>query len=182
TTDALLRDADTAMYRAKRQRSRYALFDEAMHAEAVLQLELENDIRHAIERREFVTHYQPLVRLDSGEIIGFEALVRWHHPQRGLLLPDIFVPLAEETGLISEIGRWVLDQSCALLQQWNAMLPPDQPFTLTVNVSGKQFLDEQFADEVVAVLQSRQVPRGALKLELTETAMMEDSHAAAYVL
>ena len=182
STESLLRDADTAMYRAKRQRSRYALFDEAMHADAVLQLELENDIRHAIERREFVTHYQPLVRLDSGEIIGFEALVRWHHPQRGLLLPDIFVPLAEETGLISEIGRWVLDQSCALLQQWNAMLPPDQPFTLTVNVSGKQFLDEQFADEVVAVLQSRQVPRGALKLELTETAMMEDSHAAAYVL
>jgi diguanylate cyclase (GGDEF)-like protein/PAS domain S-box-containing protein len=182
TTDALLRDADTAMYRAKRQRSRYALFDEAMHAEAVLQLELENDIRHAIERNEFVTHYQPLVRLDTGELIGFEALVRWQHPQRGLLMPDVFVPLAEETGLISDIGRWVLDESCALLQRWQELLPEGQPFVLSVNVSGKQFLDERFADEVISVLRRRQVPHSALKLELTETAMMEDSAAAARVL
>src|SRR5690606_21810191 len=182
TTDALLREADTAMYRAKRQRSRYALFDEAMHAEAVLQLELENDIRHAIERNEFVTHYQPLVRLDTGELIGFEALVRWQHPQRGLLMPDVFVPLAEETGLISDIGRWVLDESCALLQRWQELLPEGQPFVLSVNVSGKQFLDERFADEVISVLRRRQVPHSALKLELTETAMMEDSAAAARVL
>ncbi len=182
STDALLRDADTAMYRAKRQRTRYALFDEAMHAEAVLQLELENDIRQAIERHEFVTHYQPLVRLDTGEIIGFEALVRWAHPERGLLMPDVFVPLAEETGLISDIGRWVLDESCALLQRWSAMLPEGQPFTLSVNVSGKQFLDERFADEVISVLRERQVPHSALKLELTETAMMEDAAAAARVL
>ncbi|MGH7443499.1 MAG: putative bifunctional diguanylate cyclase/phosphodiesterase, partial [Longimicrobiales bacterium] len=182
STEALLRDADTAMYRAKRQRTRYALFDEAMHRDAVFQLELENDIRHAIARQEFVTYYQPLVRLETGEIIGFEALVRWNHPQRGLLMPDVFVPLAEETGLISDIGRWVLDQSCALLQRWNEILPPGQPFTLSVNVSGKQFLDECFADEVIAVLRHRRVPHSALKLELTETAMMEDSAAAARVL
>ena len=181
-TDTLLRDADTAMYRAKRQRSRYALFDEAMHRDAVFQLELESDIRQAIERHEFVTHYQPLVRLETGELIGFEALVRWAHPERGLLMPDVFVPLAEETGLISDIGRWVLDESCTLLQRWNTILPEGQPFVLSVNVSGKQFLDERFADEVIAVLRERQVPHSSLKLELTETAMMEDSAAAARVL
>src|SRR5690606_40409845 len=128
-------DADTAMYRAKRQRSRYALFDEAMHAEAVLQLELENDIRHAIERNEFVTHYQPLVRLDTGELIGFEALVRWQHPQRGLLMPDVFVPLAEETGPISDIGRSRLDESGALLQRRPEVPPAGQPHHARLHLS-----------------------------------------------
>lgn len=180
--ESLLRDADTAMYRAKQQRIRYALFDEAMHRDAVAQLRLESDLRHAVERNEFIVHYQPIVELTDATVVGFEALVRWRHPDRGILLPDAFIPLVEEIGLAGSVGRRVLDESCTRYGEWHDLLPPTRTLGLSVNVSGKQFLEETFADEVIEILLARRMPFGRLKLEITETAMMEDPPGAVRAL
>ena len=180
--ESLLRDADTAMYRAKQQRIRYALFDEAMHRDAVAQLRLESDLRHALERDEFIVHYQPIVELTDATVVGFEALVRWRHPDRGILLPNTFIPLVEEIGLAGSVGRRVLDESCARYGEWNQLLPPSRALGLSVNVSGKQFLEDTFADEVIDILLARRMPFGRLKLEITETAMMEDPAGAVRAL
>jgi diguanylate cyclase (GGDEF)-like protein len=123
--DDILRDADTAMYRAKENgKARYELFDMGMHARAVSRLKLESDLRQAVEQNEFCVHYQPIVALDSERLAGFEALVRWNHPESGLVHPAEFVPAAEETGLIVPIGLWVLEEACATLHKWQQQSPP----------------------------------------------------------
>jgi diguanylate cyclase (GGDEF)-like protein len=118
SSEDLLRDADTAMYQAKNEGSDYKAFDEAMYQQAIDRLELENDLRRAIEREEFVVHYQPIVDIQTGGLWGLEALVRWEHPERGLLNPDEFVPVAEESGLVVPLGKMVLEEACRCAQRW----------------------------------------------------------------
>jgi diguanylate cyclase (GGDEF)-like protein/PAS domain S-box-containing protein len=176
----VLRDADTAMYRAKRRgKGRYELFDAAMHAEAVALLTLENDLRRAIERAEFEVYYQPVIRLNGGLITGFEALLRWNHPTRGVVLPGDFIGCAEETGLIVPIGEWVLREACTQMQCWHIGYPPCRDLTISVNLSGKQFSHPALISK--ALRDSSLVP-SSLKLEITESVIMEDPQAASKLL
>src|SRR5947209_11317441 len=137
----MLRDADTAMYRAKGQGiATHAVFDITMHDHAVAVLQLENDLRRAIDRGELRVHYQPIVALQSARIVGFEALVRWQHRQRGLVPPAEFIPMAEETGVIGELGRWVLLEACKQMRVLQQLHPRTPGLYLSVNVSGRQVL------------------------------------------
>jgi diguanylate cyclase (GGDEF)-like protein/PAS domain S-box-containing protein len=179
----LLRDADTAMYRAKaRGRAGYQVFDTAMHEHAVAQLRLETDLRQAVERREFVLHYQPIVALESGAIIGFEALVRWRHPTRGLLVPGDFLQVAEDTGLIVPIGRWVLAEACRQTRRWQDHFPETPPWTVSVNISGRLFNQAGLLDDIHAVLGETGIDPRTLMLEITESVLMDGSDAVRLVL
>jgi diguanylate cyclase (GGDEF)-like protein/PAS domain S-box-containing protein len=170
--DQILRDADTAMYRAKALgRARHEVFDTGMHARAVALLRLETDLRRAIERREFQLHYQPIVKLVGARIVGFEALVRWLHPQRGLLPPSEFVTVAEETGLMLPIGQWVLEEACRAARDWSDRFR--QPFVIAVNLSNRQFAQPDLPERVDAVLRNAGLEPGRLKLEITEGVIME---------
>jgi predicted signal transduction protein with EAL and GGDEF domain len=182
TTPAeVLRDADTAMYRAKALgKARSALFDDAMHARAMVLLQLESDLRRAVDRGELEVHYQPVVRLRDGALRGLEALLRWTHPRRGPIAPERFVPLAEETGLIVPIGTWALEKAAAQAATWIArgVLPPDA--TVAVNVSGRQLAHADLAEVVEGILARTRLSPEHLQLELTETALIEnDGHATA---
>ncbi|HEY9282437.1 MAG TPA: bifunctional diguanylate cyclase/phosphodiesterase [Pyrinomonadaceae bacterium] len=179
----VLRDADTAMYRAKENgKARYELFDSVMHARAVERLKLENDLRRAVERGEFEVYYQPIVSLDSERIAGFEALVRWDHPERGFVLPAEFIPVAEETGLIVEIGQWVLRESCRQMREWQRRSFDNRLLTLSVNLSGKQFLQPNLIGCVKQILHETDLDPRCLKLEITESIMMENAEAASAML
>jgi diguanylate cyclase (GGDEF)-like protein/PAS domain S-box-containing protein len=179
-TEDILRDADTAMHRAKRRgKSRYELFDADMHAEAVAQLTLESDLRRAIERGEFEVYYQPVVDLATGQISGFEALLRWNHPTRGLVLPGEFISCAEETGLIIPIGEWVLREACGQMQRWHAKYPHREALSVSVNLSGKQFAQPALIAK--ALHESMLVP-SSLKLEITESVIMEDPKTASELI
>src|SRR5262245_61041156 len=135
----ILRDADTAMYRAKENgKARYEMFDSGMHARAVSRLQLESDLRKAVENMEFAIHYQPIIALETGRLAGFEALVRWNHPRRGLVSPNDFIPVAEETGLIVPIGQWVLEEACKRIREWQVHSPGHRSLSLSVNLSGRQ--------------------------------------------
>ncbi len=170
--DQILRDADTAMYRAKALgRARHELFDTGMHTRAVALLKLETDLRRAIERREFRVHYQPIVTLVGGRILGFEALVRWQHPQQGLIPPSEFVAVAEETGLILPIGQWILEEACRSAREWSDRFR--QPFVIAVNLSNRQFAQPDLPERVGAVLRDAGLPPERLKLEITESVIME---------
>lgn len=170
----LLRDADNAMYRAKTQgRARYQVYDPTMHEAALRQLALENDLRRALLQEELAIEYQPIVELTSGEIEGFEALLRWNHPVRGLLGPDEFIRVAEETGAIHQIGHWVLDGACRQAAEWQTRFPRQQPLTMSVNVSGREFLQDDLVSRVCDTVKRRRVVPGTLRLELTETSLME---------
>ncbi len=168
----LLRDADTAMYRAKAQgRACYELFDQGMHTRAVEFLFLETALRRAVERRELRVHYQPIVSLSSGHITRCEALVRWQHPERGLLMPGEFIPVAEETGLIIPMSVWLLRTACAQIQAWRkAGLPPVR---LAVNISPRQLKQQDLFDIVMRTLSEAGLDPGTLELEMTESALME---------
>jgi diguanylate cyclase (GGDEF)-like protein/PAS domain S-box-containing protein len=175
----VLRDADTAMYRAKAAgKDRHALFDRNMHDRAVALLQLENDLRRAIEREEFEVRYQPIVSLASGEIDAFEALLRWHHPTRGLLKPEAFISLAEDTGLIVPIGWWVLREACRQLAAWQSLHPDGRTVAVSVNLSGKQFMQADLVKRVRRLLRESQVPPGSLHLEMTESTVMDQGDAA----
>src|ERR1700726_3610537 len=151
--DDMLRDADTAMYRAKSLgKSRYEVFDADMRASLVARLQLETDLRHALERDEFRNFYQPIVALDSGRITGFEALLRWQHPTRGLLEPVDFIPVAEETGIIRELGWWNLEKACRQISAWNAGRSASPPLNISVNLSVKQFLQPNLVGEIGQLL------------------------------
>jgi diguanylate cyclase (GGDEF)-like protein/PAS domain S-box-containing protein len=170
----ILRDADTAMYRAKAAgRARHALFDTAMHERAVALLNLEADLRRAVDRGELAVYYQPIVALDTGRISGVEALVRWNHPQRGLISPNDFIPLAEETGLIVPIGRFVLAESCRQLRSWRDDIGFTSPFALHVNLPGRQFSQADLVGQIRATLDEAHLEPGDLRLEITESVVME---------
>ncbi len=175
TTGDLLRDADIAMYRAKAAgKARYQIFDLSMNAAATARLELETALRRGLERGEFEVHYQPKVTLASGRITGLEALVRWRHPEQGLVPPLHFIPLAEETGLIVPLGRWVLAEACRHLRAWQERYPADPPLTICVNLSARQFLQPDLAEDVAAALRETGLPPTSLMLEITETVLMTD--------
>jgi diguanylate cyclase (GGDEF)-like protein/PAS domain S-box-containing protein len=179
----ILRDADTAMYRAKSLgKSRYEVFDADMRASVMARLQLETDLRHALERGEFRNFYQPIVALVSGEIAGFEALLRWQHPTRGLLGPNEFIPVAEETGLIRELGWWNLREACRQISEWRAGLIAHSHLTISVNLSAKQFLQPHLVEEIRKLLTELALPPGALKLEITESTVMADPSAAVEML
>jgi diguanylate cyclase (GGDEF)-like protein len=172
----LLRDADAAMYAAKQDgKATYRVFDPSMNKEARVRLRLENDLRAALESGEFAIHYQPKVELKTGRIVGFEALVRWHHPTRGLVYPDHFISIAEETGLISPIGRWVLERACRQAKGWHETHPDLPPLTLAVNLSPRQFRRPDLVEDVEEVLRETGLDPGALELEITEGVAMEDA-------
>lgn len=177
--EELLRDADTAMYRAKEGgKARYAVFDAKMRQNAVSLLRLETDLRRAVEGGEFVVHYQPIVWLHGGAVAGFEAVVRWQHPERGLLSPNTFVPLAEETGLIHKIGRFVLREACRQAAVWRRGFSEQFPPSVNVNLSPTRLIRSGLPEEVALVLKETGLPGRALALELTEGAIMEDTEAA----
>jgi len=171
----LLRDADLAMYRAKGNgKSCYEVFDTAMYNRAVDQLQIETDLRRAIERQEFLVFYQPIVSLSTKKITGFEALVRWQHPQRGLVTPSKFIPVAEETGLITNIGWWTLREACRQLKVWQEIFPSNPPLTMNVNLSCKQFTQLDLLEQIDQILQETQLAKGSLKLEITESVFMDN--------
>lgn len=181
--EELLRDADTAMYRAKALgKSRHVVFDSGMHERAVALLQLETDLRRSVERNEFKVLYQPVVSLERGDVVGFEALVRWDHPTRGLVPPSEFVPLAEETGLIVQIGRLVLRESCVQMRRWLDRFGQRRPLTVSVNLSGRQFAQPELLDEIRDVLEETAIDARRLHLEITETVLIENADSAAEML
>lgn len=171
-SEDLLRDADIAMYHAKSQgRNGFVLFDAEMGHSIEKRVQLEQDLRRALGRNEFVLHYQPEIELASGRIKWFEALIRWQHPQQGLLYPSEFVPLAEESGLILEIGKWVIHEACRQAQDWSDRFPA-YPFGVSVNLSTRQLLDPRLVDEIHFALQSTGLQADLLRMEITETTLM----------
>ncbi|MBX3390604.1 MAG: EAL domain-containing protein [Phycisphaeraceae bacterium] len=173
--DEVIRDADTAMYHAKAAgKARYVTFDRAMHEDMIRRLSMENELRGVAKRGELVVHYQPIVSLASGMLTGFEALVRWNHPKRGLLSPGEFIACAEETGLIAPIGLWVLEEACKQLQHWKQRLPAAANVVMSVNVSAKQLASTQFADHVETIVKKYDLQPDSLALEMTETAVVKD--------
>lgn len=179
----LLRDADMTMYRAKALgKGRLEVFDPTLHDRAMARLQLEIDLRRALERQELQLYYQPIVSLNNGRIAGYEALVRWQHPQRGLVSPVEFIPLAEETGLIMPLGMWVLRQACQQLRAWQQQMPTDPPLTVNVNLSGKQFEQPNLIENIKQVLEETGLNASSLKLEVTESVLVENAAPAVAIL
>jgi diguanylate cyclase (GGDEF)-like protein len=183
TAEDLLRDADIAMYRAKALgKARCEVFDVAMHQNAVDRLNLETDLRSALDRREFRVHYQPIASLETGQITGFEALIRWQRPGVGLVGPDTFIKAAEETGLILAIGKWVLHEACQQTRAWQLQHASHSQLTISVNVSPKQFAKLNLATEVLSIIKQTHLDPSCLNLELTETIAMSDVEKTESVL
>ncbi|MBI1337312.1 MAG: EAL domain-containing protein [Phycisphaera sp.] len=181
--DEILRDADTAMYHAKGHgRARRAVFDKQMHEKVAERLALENDLRQALHRDELVLFYQPILSLESGGLVGFEALMRWKHTRRGLIPPDKFIPLAEETGLIVEMGRWAIDQAMQQLSKWQSTLALDPSVAISVNVAPRQLSDTALLDHVRSVLKRQGQSPHNLWLEVTESAFMQDLRSRSALL
>jgi diguanylate cyclase (GGDEF)-like protein/PAS domain S-box-containing protein len=173
--ETLIRDADAAMYQAKdRGRARWVVFDNAMRASAVDRLDIENALRRALDRRELRVFYQPLIELGTGSITGVEALLRWEHSERGLLLPSDFIAVAEETGLIVPMGSWVLDQACRQVQRWQASIPDLEPLVVAVNLSGRQLGHPRLVEDVAAIIADTGIDPANLELEITESVLMDD--------
>ncbi len=179
----LLRDADTALYKAKELgKARYEIFTQQMYLDAMHRLELENELREAIANRELVLYYQPIVSLENQKINGFEALVRWQHPTRGIISPGEFIPLAEETGLIVPLGEWVMYEACNQLKIWQDNLPQAKSLTMSINVAGEQLHDRNFIDLIDRIIAQTQVNSSCLKLEMTESMLIEDTEQLIEVL
>jgi diguanylate cyclase (GGDEF)-like protein/PAS domain S-box-containing protein len=173
--EEILRNADVAMYMAKESgKGRYQVFEPAMHTTAIQRLELKADLQRALEHREFILHYQPIIELGSGRISGVEALIRWQHPQRGLVPPLDFIPLAEETGLIVPIGRWALEEACRQARELQRDYPSDPPMHVAVNLSVRQLVRQELVSEVAQVLRDTALDPSTLVLEITESVMMSD--------
>ncbi len=181
--EEILRDADAAMYHAKsRGKAQHALFNESMHTRAMKQLQLETDLRHALERREFFLVYQPVVSLQTARLEGFEALVRWRHPERGLISPADFIPVAEETNLIIPLGQWVLDEACRQMHQWQELCRQRLALTMSVNLSGKQLTQSSLIERILQTLHRTGLAPQQLKLEITESVVMENIETATGML
>jgi diguanylate cyclase (GGDEF)-like protein len=175
----ILRDADTAMYRAKENgKARYEVFDQGMHARAVSRLQLESDLRRAVEEKQFCVFYQPIICLENGRLSGFEALVRWNHPRRGLVSPADFIPVAEETGLIVPIGEWVLYEACKHIRKMQVAFPSHRSLSLSVNLSARQVAQPDLLDRIQDALAISKLDSHCLKLEITESVVMENAEAA----
>ncbi len=172
----LLRDAEAAMYKAKaRGKGHHMLYNPGMHEYAVAHLEMESALRRAVEREEFRVYYQPIVEVETGRLAGFEALARWQHPEKGIVAPAVFIPLAEETGIIIDVGRMVLRDSCRHLARWRATHPECGDLWISVNLSVKQFAMHDIVDQVRSVLYETGLPGECLKLEITESVIMDNS-------
>lgn len=179
----ILRDSDTAMYRAKANgKARYEVFDQAMHTIAVQLLKLENDLRRAVEREEIEVHYQPIISLETEELVGFEALARWRHPTRGLIPPVKFIPLAEETGLIIPLGSQLLRQACGQMRLWQQQFSNSRKLTISVNLSSIQFQQTGLVEHIEQILQETELEPSSLRLEITESIVMENAHLASEML
>jgi diguanylate cyclase (GGDEF)-like protein/PAS domain S-box-containing protein len=181
--EGVLRDADTAMYRAKKMgKDRYELFDPKMRQDVIARMRIETDLRKAIERDEFRLHYQPLISTESGQVLGFEALLRWEHPERGLLRPRDFLAIAEETGLLLSIGEWVFREACQLIRDIQLQYPQDPPLFVSVNVSKRQFTDPDLIPDIQKALTESGLEPDSLVLEITESVLMEDIDSAASII
>lgn len=173
--EELIRNADIALYRAKvNPQASYEVFNQDMHAQVVQQLQLAIDLKHAIDRQELILYYQPIIDAHQLQVMGFEVLVRWQHPTKGLLSPSIFIPIAEETGQIVEIGGWILRQACQQMQRWQLQFGNVYPMTVSVNVASKQFLQADFLAQVYEILMKTGLPPSCLKLEITETSLLKN--------
>jgi diguanylate cyclase (GGDEF)-like protein len=182
SAEEILRDADIAMYRAKELgRHRSEVFDIKMRDQASTRLELENEMHTGLENHEFQLFYQPIVLLESKRLVGFEALIRWFHPKRGLLLPNQFLTIAEESGLIQPISDWVLDEACKQMKDWQEQFPSLQHVCVSVNISSNYFAHPNFTKKVIQALQSRDLKAESLKLEITEGVLINNSAVAATV-
>jgi predicted signal transduction protein with EAL and GGDEF domain len=178
----LVRDAEIAMYRAKREgKARCQVFDNAMHALAVKRLQLETDLRRALELGEFRVHYQPIVSLQSGQIVGFEALSRWQRPE-GLLSPAHFIQIAEQTGIILPMNRLLLREACLQLRAWHLEFPSDPPLTMSVNITPKEFAQPDLADQIGAILVEVGIDPSSINVEITETIAMADPQRSSLLL
>ncbi len=179
----LMRDADIAMYCAKEKgKARYEVFDRVMYTQALKQLQLENELHQALERQEFQVYYQPIISLLTGRVTGFEALVRWQHPIRGLVSPAEFIPIAEETGLILPIGEWVLRSACHQMSVWQAKFSTTAPLKISVNLSVKQLRAPNFLEKIDQILAQTGLEAQSLKLELTESVFMDNGEELVSIL
>lgn len=178
--ETLLRDADVAMYQAKSEgKEKYAIFKNAMHLEAVALLNLENDLRRAIENNEFQLFYQPIIDLQTSQISSFEALIRWFHPTQGLIPPSDFIPLAEDTGMIIPMGDWLIREACQQARQWQQDYPLEKPLSVCINISSLQFAHSGFISTIEAILSEIPLPAGSIKLEITEGVIMKQPELVA---
>jgi diguanylate cyclase (GGDEF)-like protein len=176
TPEDLLRNADTAMYHAKTNgKARFEFFNDGLREQAVTRFETETGLRKAIEENQLVVYYQPIVSLADLRIRGFEALVRWNHPERGLIAPSEFIPIAEESDLIVLLGRWVLREACRQMAEWQVRFAPDPPLTISVNVSARQLSDPRLTEDVELALAESGLKHEALALEMTESSIMGDA-------
>jgi diguanylate cyclase (GGDEF)-like protein len=181
--EKLLRNADIALYRAKSNaKAHYEVFSHQMHVQAVARLQLATDLRYAIERNELTLYYQPIVDLTNHQISGFEALIRWQHPQQGLISPTAFLPIAEETGIILELGQWVLEQACLQMQHWQQQFSHCAAMTISVNVASKQFWQTDLLSQIQTVLRTTGINPQSLKLEITETSLLKNQDMVLGVL
>ncbi len=179
----LLRNADTALYRAKAQGGAcHTVFDQTMHQRAVALWQMATQAQFAVQREELKLRYQPVMDISRNKVIAVEALIRWHHPQHGSISPGEFIPVMEETGVITLIGQWVLKEACQQVCQWQKQLPADSPIFLNVNLSARQLTQHDLAEQVKAVLEETGFPAENLRLEITETAIMHNSEEALVVL
>ena len=178
----ILRDADIAMYYAKDSEHDCVIFDDTMHSRAVTRLRLETDLRFAVERNEFELYYQPIIGLDSASLEGFEALVRWNHPELGLIPPNDFISIAEDTGLIIPMSVQILHSACSQIVRWQQQVRRESPLSIAVNLSGKHFVHPELVDQIKTVIMQTGITPSCLKLELTESALMENAEIATEML
>ncbi|BAZ44720.1 response regulator receiver modulated diguanylate cyclase/phosphodiesterase [Chondrocystis sp. NIES-4102] len=182
----LIRDADIAMYRAKAKgKARYEIFDQAMYHETLKLIELENSLRLAIERQEFVLHYQPIISLENNDLVGFEALIRWQHPTRGFISPIEFIPIAEDTGLIIDIGQWLLKEACQQLHAWQQKfyyIPQVASLKMSINLASQQLQEPEFISKLDQILAQTGIDGSSIRLEITESVLIEPGGSVQHTL
>ncbi|MDK2981757.1 MAG: hypothetical protein PWQ55_2104 [Chloroflexota bacterium] len=181
--DEVVRNADIAMYRSKAKGlGRYEIFDSSMLASVMSRLELETDLRNALEDQQFLIHYQPILAMGSDRVLGFEALVRWQHPSKGLIQPADFIPIAEKTGLIVPLGYWILEEACRQIREWQDAYPADPPLTINVNLSPRQCAQPDLVQNIIEILKKTGLDGKYLKLELTEALIVDETRSSKSLL